>query len=76
MTAYTGDGLIPPIDWTRQHNAPTEDDPATHGSAKVCAAYVKVVDGKFQLVGDPQKPFFCWDGKTSAWAEPTQENLE
>jgi ABC-type branched-subunit amino acid transport system substrate-binding protein len=76
ITAYTAGGLIAPIDWSRQHEPPTEDDPVTHGPAEECATFVKVVDGKFELVGDSEKPFFCWDPKTSDWTEPEQKSFE
>ena len=39
MTEYTAGGLIPPIDWSRQHEPPTEDDLVTHAGALECAAY-------------------------------------
>jgi hypothetical protein len=35
LTAYSADGLINPIDWSRQHVPPTQDDPKTHGSSGV-----------------------------------------
>jgi hypothetical protein len=76
ITDYTAGGLIPPIDWTRQHEPPTEDDPATHGSAQACATYVQVTDAEFELVGDPAQPFQCWDGSDRDWAEPTETNFE
>lgn len=76
MTDYTAGGLIAPIDWTRQHVAPTEEDPETNGSPQNCAAYVEVKSGKFELVGDPAKPFNCWDMNTSEWSEPVSTNFE
>jgi hypothetical protein len=71
MTEYTAGGLVPPIDWSRQHTAPTKDDPATHGPKYDCFAFVKVQDGNFQLAGDPDKPWACWPGDTWDWSEPT-----
>ncbi len=71
MTEYTAGGLIPPIDWTRQHTAPTKDDPATHGPKYDCFAFVKVESGNFVLAGDPDKPWACWPGDTWDWSEPT-----
>ena len=70
ITDYTAGGLIPTIDWSRQHEAPTEDDPVTHGSARECSTFVKVVDRSFELVGNPDEPFFCWDPTVSGWTEP------
>jgi ABC-type branched-subunit amino acid transport system substrate-binding protein len=51
MTAVTADGLIPPRNWTKEHNI-------THNV--VCTAWVKVVNGKFVPVfTQPGKPFQC-----------------
>jgi ABC-type branched-subunit amino acid transport system substrate-binding protein len=71
LTSYTADGLIAPIDWSRQHVAPTQDDPATHGPNPDCFALVQVKDGAFQMVGDSSKPWMCWPGDTRDWSEPT-----
>lgn len=76
MTEYTAGGLVVPIDWSRQHEAPTEDDPATNGYAQECNAYVEVVDGAFELIGEADAPFFCWDGTDREWAEPTATEFE
>jgi Periplasmic binding protein len=76
MTEYTAGGLVPPVDWSRQHEPPTEDDPATHGAEQTCFAIVQVVGGQFELLGDPAAPFGCWDGSTRDWAEPVATNFE
>ena len=76
MTEYTAGGLVPPVDWSRQHEPPTEEDPATNGSELVCFALVRVVDASFELVGDPDAPFHCWDGTNRDWAEPELTNFE
>lgn len=71
LTAFTAGGLIQPIDWTRQHLPPTEDDPKTHGPKYECLSGVEVdTSGKFVLLGDPKKPFLCWPGQTRAWSTP------
>ena len=75
LTAYSAGGLINPIDWTRQHEPPTEDDPATHGYTEECVALVQVTDGEFQIVGDEKNPFLCWDGANRDWAEPEPSDL-
>ncbi len=75
MTEYTAGGLIPPIDWSRQHEPPTEQDPATHGPAQACASFVRVVHGAFKLISDPGKPFLCWDGTNRDWAKPDESNV-
>jgi ABC-type branched-subunit amino acid transport system substrate-binding protein len=76
MTAYTAGGLSQPIDWSRQHVAPTEDDLATNGPAQDCTSIVKVHDGAFQVVGDKAKPWLCWPGDTRDWSEPTSMNFK
>ena len=76
LTEYTADGLLNPIDWSRQHTAPTQDDPATNGYTQECWSYVKVVDGEFEMLGDPETPWFCWDGTNRDWAEPEPTNFE
>ena len=77
MTAYTAGGLVAPIDWSRQHEAPTQDDPSTHGPPQYCSAFVQVNKGsEFQVVGNPDKPWECWPSDTRAWSEPTQENFQ
>jgi hypothetical protein len=76
MTEYTADGLVHPIDWSRQHDAPTEDDPATHGYAQDCTSFVRVNDGQFEMVGDESEPWFCWEGGTREWSEPEPTNFE
>jgi hypothetical protein len=76
MTDYTAGGLVPAIDWSRQHEPPTEDDPGTHGPAQICNSLVRISGGEFELVGDPAKPFLCWDGTNRDWAEPDEVNFE
>lgn len=76
LTKFTAGGLIPPIDWSRQHEPPTEDDLATHGPAQDCFAFVTVgAGGKFQMVGDPAKPWQCWPGSTRDWSDPVPTNF-
>jgi ABC-type branched-subunit amino acid transport system substrate-binding protein len=51
LTAQTIGGLIPPRNWTKEHEI-------THDI--VCTAYVKVDDGKFvPTFTQPGKPFMC-----------------
>jgi len=76
MTDYTAGGLIQPIDWSRQHVAPTEADPATHGPKYDCTTMVKVVNGTFEMVEDKATPWFCWPGDTRDWSEPTQMDFK
>ncbi len=62
-------GLLPPIDWTRQHTPPTQDNPAGGGKFD-CFAPVKVENGKFATVAPADKPFICWPNTTRDWSEP------
>ena len=51
LTDVTADGLIPPRNWTTDHDI-------THGVA--CTAWVKIEDGKFVPTWNkPGKPFQC-----------------
>jgi ABC-type branched-subunit amino acid transport system substrate-binding protein len=70
LKQFTADGLVSPVDWGRQHEAPTEDDIATHGWAHDCQSLVKVNNGNFVIEGDPAKPFNCWPGTTRDWSDP------
>lgn len=74
---YTADGLISPLDFGRQHIAPTPEDPATNGPQFDCVALVRVVDGEFELVSeDAKKPFFCWSNENRDWSEPESRSFE
>ena len=77
LTAWSGEGLINPVDWTRQHQPPTQDDIATHGPAKDCFVIVQVnEDSDLEVVGDPAKPWKCWPGDTREWSEPVETNFD
>jgi ABC-type branched-subunit amino acid transport system substrate-binding protein len=76
LTNYTADGLIPPIDWSRQHQPPTQDDPATHGGKYECSGILKVHNGVFEPVAKKSTPWFCWPGNTRAWSEPQEMNFK
>lgn len=76
MTDYSAGGLINPVDWSRQHEAPTADDPATNGYAQECWTWVQVNDGEFEVVGDESEPWFCWDNSNRDWGEPEATNFE
>ena len=76
ITDYTANGLIPTVDWSRQHDAPTADDPGSHGPVLDCMSFVQVKDAKFVVVGDPEKPWSCWPGDTRDWSEPVATNFQ
>ena len=65
---YGADGLINPIDWSRQHTAvlPGVYD---HAYALECVSYVQIEQGAF--VPFLPEPWMCWPGDTDAWSEPT-----
>ena len=75
FTAYSAEGLINPIDWTRQHVPPTEGDPA-HDYANECVSWVRVVDGAFEPIGTVDAPWLCWDNANLDWAEPAPTTFE
>jgi hypothetical protein len=70
FTGWTSGGLLGPIDWTRQHNAPTPDDVVTNGPVQDCFSWVKVEAGDVVLLGDEEKPQFCWDPKAEGYEDP------
>jgi hypothetical protein len=37
---------------------------------------VHVHDGAFELVGDPEAPWFCWDEADRSWSDPQSMNFE
>ena len=77
MTEYTASGLTQPVDWSRQHEPRTDEDPATHGPEHDCIALVEVADGgQFEVVGDAAAPWHCWPGDTLDWSEPEPMNFE
>ena len=70
FTATTSGGLTHAIDWTRQHDAPTPDDPVSAGAVFDCIAYVKVQGGEAVLIGDAEKPHLCWDPELDEYEQP------
>lgn len=70
MTADSAEGLIPAIDWTRQHVQPTEADRSSD-FAQECFSIVQIQGGKFVPVAEDQtKPFICWSNSTTDYSEP------
>ena len=65
---YRADGLINPIDWSRQHNAVVEGDPNNDYELE-CVSYVRMEGGAF--VGFQPAPWMCWPNDDLAWTEPT-----
>ena len=73
LTAYTAGGLIWPVDWTLQHNAPSGTD---NLPPQECFTFVRVTDGTFELIGDADKPWWCWDNSATEWQEPTPTDFD
>lgn len=60
QTDFSADGLIVPIDWTKQHNDPAED-PSAAGRHE-CATVLRITGGKFvPTFNEPGKPWICFD---------------
>lgn len=74
FTAYTNQGLIFPIDWSRQHVAPTNDDRLTNGPLLECIALMRMQDGAFEKINDD--PWQCWPQDDLSWQEPTPTTFE
>ncbi len=65
QTAYSADGLIVPIDWTKQHNDP-QSNLAMRGKYE-CATVTQIKAGKFvPLFTEPGKPWICFDPSPKA----------
>lgn len=78
MDRYTAGGLVAPIDWSRQHKAPTPEDRYTNGNRPDCFALVQVQkDDSFKVVGgSADKPWVCFDPQKTGWAEPMPMNFK
>ena len=64
---YRADGLINPIDWTRQHRPVVEGVPDNDYELE-CVSYVRMEGGGF--VGFQPAPWMCWSNDDLAWSEP------
>jgi ABC-type branched-subunit amino acid transport system substrate-binding protein len=70
QTSYTNGGLVPPIDWTKEHNSPAI---LADRSEFECQNFVKVHNGAFVGIYDDggAKPWVCFNGtKPDAWETP------
>ncbi len=70
-TAFDAEGMIPPIDWTKQHNDPAGPNGTVNADVAgkyICASTVKIEDGKFVPIEDvPEgKQFICMTGGPNA----------
>jgi branched-chain amino acid transport system substrate-binding protein len=68
-THFDADGMIVPIDWTKQHNEPGgPNGTANQYAGKYqCVSLTEVHDGKFvPLLTEPGKPWVCMSGGPNA----------
>ena len=65
---YGADGLINPIDWSRQHWAVVEGEHLNDYELE-CVSYVRMEGGEF--VGFQPEPWMCWPNDVEGWLEPT-----
>mgnify|MGYP006275751665 CR=1 FL=1 len=73
LTAWTANGLIEPIDWTKAHVPYTAADPQPD---KECVALVRVKAGNFVPFDSPSKPWLCFDDSSANPFTPTPTNFE
>jgi ABC-type branched-subunit amino acid transport system substrate-binding protein len=75
---YTAGGIIPPIDYGRQHLPPTEEDITTHGSRPYCRVLMLAKKGKFEFLAPStkEKPFVCFPGTSRDYVEPKGTDFE
>ena len=65
QTAWSGDGLIVPIDWTKQHQDPQRDESVR--SPYECANVLQIKGGRFTpMFTTPGKPWICFPGGPKA----------
>jgi len=76
MTEYTADGLMPPVDWTRQHTVPTVDDPTTNGPEVSCLAAVHIAGDGYEMLTDGNAPWACWEPGLDEYVEPEMRDFE
>ena len=74
ITAYDASGVVPTIDWTKQHTRYTGETMLTDGPPVSCTALVKIEGGKFVLIGNPDAPYYAYDSTTMDWTEPTESD--
>ena len=70
LTAFSNNGLVQPIDWTKQHEDPAENPDAA--ADRVCANFTKVEGGELvPQYGEPDKPWMCFESNAPELEEPT-----
>lgn len=76
ITDWTAGGLVPPVDWTRQHNAATPEDPATNAPVYDCFAYLQVQGGELVVLGESDAPFNCFETPVTDWTDSMPMSFE
>ncbi len=62
VTDYDADGILPDLDWTRDHDRPPD---------AACVVHSVIVDGGFvPRWSEPGKPFMCFDNRAAGLPEP------
>jgi ABC-type branched-subunit amino acid transport system substrate-binding protein len=74
LTDYSADGILIPIDWTRQHIQPTEGD-TSHDYAQECILTLRIHDGAFETLAPADTPWLCWPSDDTELTEPTPTNF-
>jgi len=70
LTGYTAEGLIQPIDWTKQHNDPKD---VANRPELTCSNIVQVQGGEFVPVfAEGDKPWLCFNWRTEEFEEPVR----
>jgi len=76
QTWYSNGGLVPPIDWTKEHNDPSTNV-ASHSQFE-CQNFVRIHNGAFVGVydGGGAKPWLCFNGKKpDEWQTPVNSSF-
>ncbi len=75
QTAYSAGGLVPPIDWTKQHLDPQKNPSAR--SPLSCFAVMQIQHGKFvPQFTEPDKPWICFASDAASLpAEPDHRSF-
>lgn len=75
LSDYTADGLVHAIDWSVGHTPYTVDDPGVDEEVP-CSALVRIVDGGFEPLEDPERPWLCWEPGVTPPFDPEPTNFD
>jgi hypothetical protein len=71
ISNWTNNGMLPTVDWSTAHTAPSPGD-----AFQFCMTYVRITNGAFEMASDPALPWDCFDLPMTEWAEPTPTSFE